>query len=50
MKYAYSPGCSLHSAGSEFNISMRNVSSRLDIGLEEVPGWICCGTTAAHSC
>ncbi len=50
MKYAYYPGCSLHSAGSEFDLSMRQVCPRLGIELEEIPGWICCGTTAAHSC
>ena len=50
MKYAYYPGCSLHSAGAEFNISMKQVCPRLGVELEEIDGWICCGTTAAHSC
>jgi heterodisulfide reductase subunit B len=50
MKYAYYPGCSLHSAGSEFDISMKEVCARFGMHLEEINGWICCGTTAAHSC
>ena len=49
MKYAYYPGCSLHSTGSEFDISLKAVSPSLDIELEEVPGWVCCGSTPAHS-
>ena len=49
MKYAYYPGCSLHSTGSEFDISLKAVCPRLGIELEEVNGWICCGSTPAHS-
>ncbi len=49
MKYAYYPGCSLHSTGSEFDVSLKAVCARLDVELEEVPGWICCGSTPAHS-
>jgi heterodisulfide reductase subunit B len=49
MKYAYYPGCSLHSAGSEFDTSLKATSPRLGIELEEVDGWICCGSTPAHS-
>jgi len=50
MKYAYYPGCSLHSAGSEFDVSMKRICAPLGVELEEIDGWICCGTTAAHSC
>ncbi len=49
MKIAYYPGCSLHSTGSEFDTSMKQICTWLDIELEEVEGWICCGTTAAHA-
>ncbi|MDH3744202.1 MAG: CoB--CoM heterodisulfide reductase iron-sulfur subunit B family protein [Acidobacteriota bacterium] len=49
MRYAYYPGCSLHSTGSEFDLSLRAVSPRLGLELEEVEGWICCGSTPAHS-
>lgn len=48
-KYAYYPGCSLHSAGCEFDISLRAVAPRLGIELEEIDGWVCCGSTPAHS-
>jgi heterodisulfide reductase subunit B len=49
MKYAYYPGCSLHSAGSEFDISLKAICPPLGIDLEEINGWICCGSTPAHS-
>lgn len=49
MKYAYYPGCSLHSTGSEYDISFKAVCDKLGIELEEVEGWICCGTSPAHS-
>jgi heterodisulfide reductase subunit B len=49
MKFAYYPGCSLHSTGTEFDESFKAVCKKLEIELEEVPGWICCGTSPAHS-
>ncbi|MCP4205077.1 MAG: heterodisulfide reductase subunit B [bacterium] len=49
MKYAYYPGCSLHSTGSEFDLSLRSVSPLLGVELEEVDDWICCGSTSAHA-
>jgi heterodisulfide reductase subunit B len=49
MKYAYYPGCSLHSTASEYDISFRAVCKKLNIELLEMPKWICCGTTPAHS-
>ena len=48
-KYAYNPGCSLHSTGAEYDVSFRKVAEKLGIELEEVPGWVCCGTSPAHS-
>jgi heterodisulfide reductase subunit B len=47
--YAYYPGCSLHSTGSEFDISFRAVCEKLGIDIREIEGWICCGTSPAHS-
>ena len=35
-KYAYYPGCSLHSTGSEYDISFRAVCDKLGIDIEEV--------------
>ncbi|MEW6027231.1 MAG: CoB--CoM heterodisulfide reductase iron-sulfur subunit B family protein [Planctomycetota bacterium] len=48
-KYAYYPGCSLHSTGAEYDVSFRKVAGKLGLELEEVPGWVCCGTSPAHS-
>ena len=47
-KYAYYPGCSLHSTGSEYDVSFRAVCDKLGIEIEEIDGWICCGTSPAH--
>ncbi|MHC4704939.1 MAG: CoB--CoM heterodisulfide reductase iron-sulfur subunit B family protein [Planctomycetota bacterium] len=47
-KYAYYPGCSLHSTGSEYDVSFRAACDKLGIEIEEVKGWICCGTSPAH--
>ncbi len=47
-KYAYYPGCSLHSTGSEYDVSFRAVCEKLAIDIEEIKGWICCGTSPAH--
>ncbi len=49
MKYAYYPGCSLRESAREFDVSVRAVMGRLDIGIEEIPDWTCCGASAAES-
>ena len=49
MKYAYYPGCSLLSTAAGYDFSFREVCNTLGIELSEVPGWICCGSTPAHS-
>lgn len=49
MKYAYFPGCSLESTAWDFDRSTRAVCRALGIELEEIPDWICCGSTPAHS-
>ena len=48
MKYAYFPGCSLHSTAKEYDISTKAVARALGIDLVEIPDWICCGATPAH--
>jgi len=48
MKYAYFPGCSLHSTAKEYDLSTREVANALGIELIEIPDWICCGATPAH--
>jgi heterodisulfide reductase subunit B2 len=47
-KYAYFPGCSAHSTGISQTRSVEYVAPRLDIELEEIPDWNCCGTSAAR--
>lgn len=49
MKYAFFPGCSLESTAWDFDRSTRAVCQALDIDLEEIPDWVCCGSTPAHA-
>jgi heterodisulfide reductase subunit B len=49
MKYAYYPGCSLHATAKDYDMSARAVCQALGIELQEIPDWICCGATSAHS-
>ncbi len=49
MKYAFFPGCSLESTAWDFNRSVRAVCQALDIDLVDVPDWVCCGSTPAHT-
>jgi heterodisulfide reductase subunit B len=44
----YYPGCSLQT-GSEYDGSLRDVCTALDIDLAEVPDWNCCGASSGHS-
>jgi heterodisulfide reductase subunit B len=48
MRYAYYPGCSLHSTAKDYDISTRAICQALGIELAEIPGWICCGASSAH--
>lgn len=48
MKYAYFPGCSLHSTAKEYDLSTKEVAGALGIELLEIPDWTCCGATPAH--
>jgi len=49
MKFAYFPGCSLHSTAKEFGDSTVAVCRALGIDLQEIPDWNCCGATSAHA-
>jgi heterodisulfide reductase subunit B len=46
---AYYPGCSLESTATEFGHTFEAVCQALDLKLIEPPGWICCGSTPAHT-
>lgn len=48
MKYAYFPGCSLESTAKEYDLSTRLVMGELDVQLEELHDWNCCGASAAE--
>lgn len=49
MKVSYYPGCSLHSTGLEYGESTQEVCQILDIELNELTDWNCCGAGSAHS-
>src|SRR3990172_14522 len=45
MKYAYYPGCAVHSSSKEYGDSAKAVCKVLDVELVEIPDWNCCGAT-----
>jgi len=49
MKVAYYPGCSLEGSAIDYAESIQGICHALNVDLEEVPQWTCCGATAAHS-
>ena len=49
MKVSYYPGCSLEGTAKDYADSIVGICASLDIQLEEIPDWNCCGATAAHS-
>ncbi|NLJ71414.1 MAG: heterodisulfide reductase subunit B [Syntrophomonadaceae bacterium] len=49
MNVAYFPGCSLHGLSRAYNSSTHLVCDKLNINLQEIEDWNCCGATAAHS-
>jgi heterodisulfide reductase subunit B len=49
LNYSYYPGCSLHASAKEYDESTRGLFKALQIGLQEVPDWLCCGATPAHN-
>lgn len=46
---SYYPGCSLHSTSKDYEESVHASMAALGVKLEEPKGWVCCGSTAAHS-
>lgn len=46
---AYYPGCSLHSTAAEYDQTIHAVADVLGVHLVEPPGWLCCGSSPAHS-
>ena len=48
-RYAFYPGCTLHSTGVEFGLSTEVVCEVLGLEMVEIPDWNCCGASSAHS-
>lgn len=46
MRYLYYPGCSLKGTGRAYEESLLAVFQQLDIRLDEIDDWNCCGATA----
>lgn len=46
-QYAYYPGCSLSGTANEYDVATRAVLAALDVRLDEIKGWNCCGASAA---
>lgn len=49
MELLYYPGCSLHSTAREYDESTHAICEMLNIQLEELEDWNCCGATPAHA-
>ena len=49
MKYSYYPGCSLHATAVDYQMSVDQCFNKLNVALEEIEDWNCCGATAAAS-
>ena len=49
MQVTYYPGCSLQGTARDYAESILGICAALDIQLDEIPDWNCCGATAAHS-
>jgi len=46
MKVAYYPGCSLHATARAYDESIRSIAGLMNLTLEEIEDWNCCGATA----
>lgn len=48
MDIGYYPGCALHGSSNDYEASVRACMKALDVHLNELEDWICCGASAAH--
>ena len=44
-RFAYYPGCSLETMAASYHVSAVEVAARLDVELQEIEDWNCCGAT-----
>ena len=49
MEIGLYPGCTAHSTGLEYSMSLHAVLDNLDVQTVEMENWNCCGAAAAHS-
>lgn len=49
MEVSFYPGCTAHSTGIEYSMSLHAVVDAMEITLLEIEDWNCCGAAAAHS-
>lgn len=49
MQLSYYPGCTLHGTSEEYDQSIRAVCRALDVTLNELDDWTCCGASSAHA-
>jgi heterodisulfide reductase subunit B len=49
MKVSFFPGCSLEGTAREYGESIEAVCNAIDIELQELSGWNCCGASSAHA-
>jgi heterodisulfide reductase subunit B len=49
VKVSYYPGCSLEGTAIDYAASIAGAAQLLNLELEELEDWNCCGATAAHS-
>ena len=48
MSFTFFPGCSMEGTAHDYQSSTLAISQTLGLAMPEVPGWTCCGSTAAH--
>jgi len=48
ISYSYYPGCSLETTSKEYDDSVREVAKRLNVELNELEDWNCCGASSGH--
>jgi heterodisulfide reductase subunit B len=49
MKYAYYPGCSAEGTAAAYDVTSRMIASALELEMEEIRDWNCCGATEYFS-
>jgi len=49
MNLAYYPGCTLSSTAREIDAGLHQICKTLDIHLQPLPDWNCCGSSSVHA-